>query len=210
MYVLLVWVFQESVIKMGFDLQVVYWEKLWLKKWEVLEEAGEGTGGEPQYSSEKVLASRIGSPWVKVRGSWSPLSWEQARLSVPVLLSHLLEKRGVSAHTTVRVLRGTFSSCCIHTCGYAYICVGVSTYGYTCTYTYGYACLYICVYVCIYRHRDRYGRIPTRLLHALLWGRFYKKKKKQRSKDCTKTPNIPASYIQLPIRHLKQHQFYHV
>lgn len=60
-------------------------------------------------------------------------------------------------------------------------------------YVYIWICASVCM--CIYRHRVRYGRIPTRLLHALLWGRFYKKN--QRSKDCTKTPNIPASHIQL-------------
>lgn len=137
-YVLLVWVFQESVIKMSFDLQAVYWDKLlWVKKWEVLEETGEGTGGESQYSSQKVLASRIGSAWVKVRGSWSPLSWEQACLSVPVLWPQCMHYSQESERYSLKLL---YSHMWVYLYMYVCVCLHMDTQ----------VCIHMDMRVCMY------------------------------------------------------------
>ena len=134
---LVVWVLQELVTKMQFNLQEVYWRKSPVsERWEVLEEAGEYS----VVSSKKVLATGVGNPCVKVPGLWSPVSCEQACLSPPVLLSHWLGKPGLSANTTVRGLRGMFSSCPIHTwiCLHKYVCLQMDT------------CVHMgmCVYLC--------------------------------------------------------------
>lgn len=144
----------------------------------------------------------MGNPCVQVPGLWSTVSREQAYLRAPVLLSPWLGRPGLSANTVVRGLRGMLSSCPIHMCICLHRCVCLQMD--TCMCTHGYVCISAFAYV--YIHRDRYGKIPARFLHALLRGGgqvLFKKKRK----DCTKIPNILASYIQLPIQHLRNHRF---
>lgn len=152
MYILLVWILQESVTKMGLDLQEVFWGKLCVKNEEFA-----GGGWE---SVRSRTAVHFSESWVEVPGSWSPVSWEQAFLSVPALLSGWRGKPGLSANTAVRRPRGAFSCCHVFTHMDVLVCV--STRVSTCMHTYGYVCGCTCISVCVYMgiETNREGKIP--------------------------------------------------